>query len=121
MLSAFCLATLLFVPINIVIAATGALFGPLLGLLYALAGALVAAGLSFAVGRGLGRRSVRRLASRRINAVNKRLSQHGLLAMTVLRLLPIAPRWSTWWPVPRRSGRATSCWAACSAWRRGSS
>jgi phospholipase D1/2 len=90
-LGAFCLATLLFVPINIVIAATGALFGPLLGVLYALAGALVAAGLSFAVGRGLGRRSVRRLASRRINAVNKRLSQHGLLAMTVLRLLPIAP------------------------------
>ena len=42
-LGAFCLATLLFVPINIVIAATGALFGPLLGLLYALAGALLAA------------------------------------------------------------------------------
>jgi phosphatidylserine/phosphatidylglycerophosphate/cardiolipin synthase-like enzyme/uncharacterized membrane protein YdjX (TVP38/TMEM64 family) len=90
-LGAFCLATLLFVPVNIVIAATGALFGPFLGLLYALAGALLAAGLSFAVGRALGRRWVRRLASRRINAVNKRLNQHGLLAMTVLRLLPIAP------------------------------
>jgi phospholipase D1/2 len=90
-LGAFCLATLLFVPVNIVIAATGALFGPLLGLLYALAGALLAAGLSFAVGRALGRRWIRRLASRRINAVNKRLNQHGLLAMTVLRLLPIAP------------------------------
>jgi phospholipase D1/2 len=90
-LGAFCLATLLFVPVNFVIAATGALFGPFLGLLYALAGALLAAGLSFAVGRALGRRWVRRLASRRINAVNKRLNQHGLLAMTVLRLLPIAP------------------------------
>jgi uncharacterized membrane protein YdjX (TVP38/TMEM64 family) len=90
-LAAFCLSTLLFLPVNIVIAATGALFGPLLGLLYALSGALLAAGLSFAVGRGLGRCRVRRFASRRINAVNKRLSQHGLLAMTVLRLLPIAP------------------------------
>ena len=39
----------------------------------------------------MGRRWVRRLASRRINVVNKRLNQHGLLAMTVLRLLPIAP------------------------------
>jgi phospholipase D1/2 len=87
----FCLATLLFVPINIMIAATGALFGPLLGLLYALAGALVAAGLSFAAGRALGRDWLRRVASRRINAINKRLNQHGLLAMTVLRLLPIAP------------------------------
>jgi phosphatidylserine/phosphatidylglycerophosphate/cardiolipin synthase-like enzyme/uncharacterized membrane protein YdjX (TVP38/TMEM64 family) len=89
--AAFCLATLLFVPITLVIAATGALFGPLLGLLYALAGALLGAGLSFAVGRGLGREWVRRIASRRVNAINKRLERHGLLAMTVLRLLPIAP------------------------------
>jgi phospholipase D1/2 len=90
-LAAFCLSTLVFVPVNVMIAATGALFGPLLGLLYALAGSLLAAGLSFAIGRGLGRDWVRRLASRRVNAMNKRLGQHGLLAMTVLRLLPIAP------------------------------
>jgi phosphatidylserine/phosphatidylglycerophosphate/cardiolipin synthase-like enzyme/uncharacterized membrane protein YdjX (TVP38/TMEM64 family) len=90
-LSAFCISTFLFVPVNIVIAATGALFGPLLGLFYALAGALLAAGLTFGVGRAVGRDWVRRLASRRINALNKRLGQHGLLAMTVLRLLPIAP------------------------------
>jgi phospholipase D1/2 len=89
--AAFCLATLLFVPITFVIAATGALFGPLLGLVYALVGALLGAGLSFAVGRGLGREWVRRIASRRVNAINKRLERHGLLAMTVLRLLPIAP------------------------------
>jgi phospholipase D1/2 len=90
-LAAFCLATLLFVPINVVIAATGALFGPLLGLLYALVGALLGAGLSFAIGRGLGREWVRRIATRRVNAINRRLEQHGLLAMTVLRLLPVAP------------------------------
>ena len=90
-LAAFCLATLLFVPVNFVIAATGALFGPLLGLLYALAGALLGAGLSFAIGRGLGREWVRRIASRRVNAINQRLERHGLFAMTVLRLLPIAP------------------------------
>ena len=90
-MAAFCLATLLFVPVNFVIAATGALFGPLLGLLYALVGALLGAGLSFAIGRGLGREWVRRIASRRLNAINKRLERHGLLAMTVLRLLPIAP------------------------------
>ena len=90
-LTAFCLSTFLFVPVNVMIAATGALFGLLLGFLYALAGALLAAGLSFAIGRGLGRDRVRRLASRRVNAMNKRLNQHGLVAMTVLRLLPIAP------------------------------
>jgi phospholipase D1/2 len=90
-LAAFCLATLLFVPINVVIAATGALFGPLLGLVYALAGALLGAGLSFAIGRRLGRDWVRRIATRRVNAINQRIERHGLLAMTVLRLLPVAP------------------------------
>ena len=78
-------------PVNFVIAATGALFGPLLGLFYALVGALLGAGLSFAIGRGLGREWVRRIASRRLNVINRRLERHGLLAMTVLRLLPIAP------------------------------
>jgi phosphatidylserine/phosphatidylglycerophosphate/cardiolipin synthase-like enzyme/uncharacterized membrane protein YdjX (TVP38/TMEM64 family) len=90
-LAAFSLSTLVFVPVNVMIAATGALFGPLLGFSYALAGALLAAGMNFAIGRGLGREWVRRLASRRVNAINKRLGQHGLLAMTVLRLLPVAP------------------------------
>lgn len=90
-LAAFSLSTLVFVPVNMMIAATGALFGPLLGFSYALAGALLAAGMNFAIGRGLGREWVRRLASRRVNAINKRLGQHGLLAMTVLRLLPVAP------------------------------
>ena len=89
--AAFCLATMLFVPVNFVIAATGALFGPLPGLLYALVGALLGAGLSFAIGRALGREWIRRIASRRLNAINQRLERHGLLAMTVLRLLPIAP------------------------------
>ena len=90
-LAAFCLATMLFVPVNFVIAATGALFGPLPGLLYAIVGALLGAGLSFAIGRALGREWIRRIASRRLNAINQRLERHGLLAMTVLRLLPIAP------------------------------
>jgi uncharacterized membrane protein YdjX (TVP38/TMEM64 family) len=47
--------------------------------------------VTFALGRALGRRPVRRLAGRRVNAVRRRLSQHGLWAMTLLRLLPIAP------------------------------
>jgi phospholipase D1/2 len=90
-LAAFLLSSLLFVPVNLVIAGTGAIFGPLLGLGYALAGALVAAALTFAVGRGLGRDWLRRLATRRVTAINRRLGRHGLAAMTLLRLLPVAP------------------------------
>jgi phospholipase D1/2 len=90
-LAAFLLSGLLFVPVNLVIAGTGAIFGPLLGLGYALTGALVTAALTFAAGRGLGRDWLRRLATRRVTAVNRRLNRHGLMAMTLLRLLPVAP------------------------------
>jgi uncharacterized membrane protein YdjX (TVP38/TMEM64 family) len=90
-LAAFLLSSLLFVPVNLVIAGTGAIFGPLLGAGYALAGALIAAALAFAIGRALGRDWVRRLATRRVTAFNQRLNRHGLVAMTVLRMLPVAP------------------------------
>jgi phospholipase D1/2 len=90
-LLAFLLSSLLFVPVNLVIAGTGALFGPLLGPAYALAGALLAAAVDFAIGRSLGRHWVRQLATRRITAFNRRLSRHGLVGMTVLRLFPVAP------------------------------
>ena len=90
-LLAFLLSSLLFVPVNVVIAGTGAAFGPLLGPAYALAGSLLAAAAVFAVGRVLGRDWVRRLATRRVTAFNRRLKRHGLLAMTVLRLFPVAP------------------------------
>ena len=90
-LLAFPLSSLLFVPINLVIAGTGAIFGPLPGLPYALAGSLLAAAVDFAIGRSLGRDWVRQLATRRITAFNRRLNRHGLVAMTVLRLFPVAP------------------------------
>ena len=82
---------LLLVPVNLLIAATGAVFGPLLGLAYALAGSLVAAGAVFGLGRALGSDRVRRFAGRRVNAVSRRLGRHGLWTMALLRLLPIAP------------------------------
>jgi phospholipase D1/2 len=87
----YLLASLLLIPVNLLIAATAAAFGPFLGFGYALAGALLAACAGFALGRGLGRHPVRRLAGRRVNAVRRRLARHGLWAMTLLRLLPIAP------------------------------
>jgi phosphatidylserine/phosphatidylglycerophosphate/cardiolipin synthase-like enzyme/uncharacterized membrane protein YdjX (TVP38/TMEM64 family) len=87
----YTLSSLLLVPVNLLIAATGAAFGPLLGFGYALLGSLVAAALVFGLGRALGGDPVRRFAGRRVNAVSRRLGRHGLWAMTLLRLLPIAP------------------------------
>ena len=78
-------------PVNLLIAATAAAFGGLLGFVYALAGSLLAATVVFGLGRGIGRDPVRRFAGRWVNAVSRRLDQHGLFAMTLLRLMPVAP------------------------------
>ena len=90
-LVAYTAASLLFVPVNLMIAATAAAFGGLLGFVYALAGSLLAATVVFGLGRGIGRDPVRRFAGRWVNAVSRRLSEHGLFAMTLLRLMPVAP------------------------------
>jgi phospholipase D1/2 len=90
-LLAYTVASLLFVPVNLMIAATGAAFGPLLGFGYAAAGSLLAAAVVFGLGRGVGRDPVRRFAGRWVDAVRRRLDEHGLLAMALLRLMPVAP------------------------------
>jgi uncharacterized membrane protein YdjX (TVP38/TMEM64 family) len=84
-------ASLVAIPITLLIAATALVFGPWSGALYAVAGSLLGAAATYGVGRGLGRDVVRRYAGQRINRLNRQLAKRGLLAVTVLRLLPIAP------------------------------
>jgi phospholipase D1/2 len=66
-------------------------FGPALGTLYAFGGALVSAAVTFWIGNRLGRDTVRRLAGRRLNRITRRLTQKGVIAIAVIRLLPVAP------------------------------
>ena len=88
---AFVLGSLVLVPVTLLIAATAATLGPLAGFSYALIGSVAAAGVTFLIGRLLGRERVRRLAGRRVAAVNRRLGQHGIIAVALLRLVPLAP------------------------------
>jgi phosphatidylserine/phosphatidylglycerophosphate/cardiolipin synthase-like enzyme/uncharacterized membrane protein YdjX (TVP38/TMEM64 family) len=78
-------------PLLVLIAATAVLFGPLLGPVYTFVGATLSAGMTFAIGRKLGRETVRKLAGGRINELSRRLAKHGLLAVAIVRMLPIAP------------------------------
>ena len=48
-------------------------------------------GLSFALGKTMNRNTVRRIAGTRLNGILQVLRRRGLLAMTALRLVPIAP------------------------------
>jgi phosphatidylserine/phosphatidylglycerophosphate/cardiolipin synthase-like enzyme/uncharacterized membrane protein YdjX (TVP38/TMEM64 family) len=66
-------------------------FGPWLGFAYAMTGILIATAAGYYVGRRLDRDTVRRIAGRRLNRLTRALRQRGLLAMTAVRLVPLAP------------------------------
>jgi phosphatidylserine/phosphatidylglycerophosphate/cardiolipin synthase-like enzyme/uncharacterized membrane protein YdjX (TVP38/TMEM64 family) len=91
MLGGYILGSLLLVPVTLMVLATAFAFGPLTGSAYSLAGSLMAAVVTYALGNILGRDTVRRLAGSRLDWVNRRLADHGLVTMLTVRLLPIAP------------------------------
>lgn len=66
-------------------------FGPWLGWVSAMTGILLASYLVYLAGRRMRRSTVRRLAGHSINRVSEVLRRRGLVAMTALRLLPVAP------------------------------
>ena len=66
-------------------------FGPLLGFVYAMLGIELSAWVSFVLGKKMDRNTVRRIAGTKLNGILQVLRRRGLLAMTALRLVPIAP------------------------------
>jgi uncharacterized membrane protein YdjX (TVP38/TMEM64 family) len=66
-------------------------FGPWLGFAYAIIGVTLSSVVTYYVGRRMRRDSVRRLAGPGLDRMVEVLRKHGLLAMTLLRLVPIAP------------------------------
>ncbi|MGH8188343.1 MAG: TVP38/TMEM64 family protein, partial [Steroidobacteraceae bacterium] len=66
-------------------------FGPLAGFAYAMIGIEVSAWVTFVTGRRLNRNTVRRIAGAKLNDILQVLRRRGLLAMTALRLVPLAP------------------------------
>jgi uncharacterized membrane protein YdjX (TVP38/TMEM64 family) len=91
MLGGYVLGSLLLVPVTLMVLATAFAFGPLTGSAYSLAGSLMAAVVTYSLGNILGRDTVRRLAGSRLDRINRRLADHGLVTMLTVRLLPIAP------------------------------
>lgn len=90
-LTGYVLAAIVSVPITLLIAGTGLVFGTWPGIGYAICGTLLSALATYGIGRLLGRDVVRRLAGARANRLSERIGERGLVTMVVLRLLPIAP------------------------------
>lgn len=67
------------------------MFGPWLGFLYAMSGILLASTTHYYAGRMFGRDTVRRIAGGRLNRITGILRHHGVVAVTAIRLVPVAP------------------------------
>ena len=79
---------LILVPVLLLVAATGLVFGPWLGPLYAIAGCLASASAGFAIGRWAGYRRVQRIGGRRVADLHDTLERNGTLAVFVMRKVP---------------------------------
>jgi phospholipase D1/2 len=66
-------------------------FGPWLGFLYALVGIVLSSVVTYYAGKRMRRDTVRRLGGPALDRMIDVLRKRGLLAMTLLRLVPIAP------------------------------
>src|SRR5262249_10132748 len=58
---------------------------------YAFVGIVISAGATYYVGRWMRRDTVRRLAGPKLDRIVAVMRKHGLVAMTLLRLVPLAP------------------------------
>jgi len=87
----FIFASILMVPITLLAIISGIVFSSWKGFLYILIGAIGSSILSFFLGRILGKKSIEKIFGSKLEKLNKRLSNRGVIAVALLRLVPIAP------------------------------
>jgi uncharacterized membrane protein YdjX (TVP38/TMEM64 family) len=84
-------ACLVMFPRPLITLAAVIAFGPWWGFAYSLTGICFSAAATWKMGRHMRRDTVRRLAGPKLDRMIEVLKKHGLLAMTLLRLVPLAP------------------------------
>jgi phospholipase D1/2 len=90
-LAVYLIGSVTMFPVIVLIAATGLLFGPVTGLLVAVTGSLLGAVAGYGVGAAIGRETLHRLSGRRIDRISRQLARRGIMAVTIIRLLPLLP------------------------------
>jgi uncharacterized membrane protein YdjX (TVP38/TMEM64 family) len=90
-LGTFVVASVVAVPILALIGATVVALGPLLGFVCSAVGTLLAASATFGVGRAIGRKPLQRWLGARVDALEKRIAKRGVIAIALIRKVPIAP------------------------------
>lgn len=88
---AFVLGGLVLFPVNVLTATGIIIFGNVLGVTYALIGATLSAIVVYEIGHHAGGPLLRRLPESRLHRLSVKLARHGILAVAVLRIVPVAP------------------------------
>jgi phospholipase D1/2 len=91
MLACFIVGGLVVFPVNLLIAASVVVFGPVAGAVIALLGSVASAALLHQIGRSFPEHVWTRIAGRHAERLRERVASHGLLAVALVRLLPVAP------------------------------
>lgn len=89
--AAFVLGGLVVFPVVVLIAATAAALGPWIGALSATAGVLASSLLLFMIGRFLGHKRLQSLLGARALRVQRRIVGKGVVAVAMIRMVPVAP------------------------------
>jgi uncharacterized membrane protein YdjX (TVP38/TMEM64 family) len=87
----FVAASVVSVPILALIGATVVTLGPVLGFACSAVGTLLAGTATFGVGRLIGRKPLKRLLGAKLDALEQRISKRGIIAVALIRKVPIAP------------------------------
>ena len=90
-MAAFTPACLVMFPRPLITLAAVIAFGPVWGFFYSLAGICASSAVTWWMGQHMRRDTVRRIAGAKLDRMAEVLKKHGLLAMTLLRLVPLAP------------------------------
>lgn len=84
-------ASMVMFPRPLLTMAAVVVFGPWEGFVYAMTGVVLAGTAGYAIGRMVHRDTVRRLAGPRLHRLTGVLQRRGILAVTLVRFVPIAP------------------------------
>jgi phosphatidylserine/phosphatidylglycerophosphate/cardiolipin synthase-like enzyme/uncharacterized membrane protein YdjX (TVP38/TMEM64 family) len=90
-LAAFTPAALVMFPRPLITLFAVVAFGPWLGFVYSMTGILISALATYWLGTRMDRSTVRRLAGPKLSRILDVLRRRGLVAVTALRLVPLAP------------------------------
>src|SRR5215212_5389726 len=90
-LAAYLVAAVVAFPVNVLMLATAAVFGPWLGFAYSALGVFTSAFLVYFVGAYLGKATVERLLGPKLRRVLDGARKRGVLVVVAFRVVPVAP------------------------------